>query len=122
MNRRDLLAVAIAAPVVISAPAVAATGGSGLFYAELDAIDALTAHLNAHSVDEAEWDRWEQWTNRVWREIEALPPSEENAKLKARAIWSIIEGNVDDLNQGQSTVCRMVRQIVSSLAGVGRNG
>lgn len=118
MDRRSLLAAAPIAAVALVAPvtALSATTGVSAYYAELDAIDRETARLNAVPASAAEWDHWEEWSTRIWREIEALPPTQENAKLKARAVWSIISGNMEDLNMGQSTCCRMVRQIISGLA------
>lgn len=117
MDRRLLLTAALAAPVVAIAPAIASGTRASFYYAELDAIDALTARLEADPHTDAEWDHWEQWTTRVWGEIEALPSTPENARIKARAVWSIINGDLEALNEGQSTVCRMVRQMVTSSAG-----
>jgi len=115
MDRRSLLAAIPAAAVAVAAPALAVPTTSS-YFDELDAIDRETARLNAGSFDQASWDRLGAWSSRVWREIEALPPSAGNAKLKARAVWSICEGDMEDLNQGQSVACRLVRQVVAGLA------
>lgn len=121
MNRRSLIASGLAAVVAVgAAPVLAAQArptASARYVAELDAIDRETARLKVGRHGEAEWDRWEAWTNRVYDEIETLPTTPENVRIKARAIWSIIEGDMQDLNPGQTTVCRLVRQMVSSLAG-----
>lgn len=127
MDRRSILAAGMATVVAVGpSPFPLATAGAApdnsRYSTELDAIDALAAHLNAVSESEAEWDRWEAWSNRVYREIESLPHSPENAKLKARAIWSITNGNMEDVNRGESTVCRLIRQIVSGLAGSVHHG
>lgn len=89
---------------------------------ELDAIDRETARLRVVPSSEPDWDRWEEWTCRIWKEVEALPVTAENARIKARAAWSIISGDLDDLNNGQSTCCRLVRQIVSGLGAPHRQG
>lgn len=95
--------------------------GHRAYHAELDAIDRETKRLENGPSSEAEWDQWEEWSSRVWSEIEVLPPTPENAPLKVRAVWSIVSGNVENINVGQSTCCRMVRQIVSGLAEAGWN-
>ncbi len=84
--------------------------------AELAAIDQEAARLNAGAFDEATWDRWDERSNRTYQEIEALPPIAENAKIKACAIWSIIEGDMENVNSGQSVVARLVRHMISGLA------
>ncbi len=122
MDRRHFIAAGMAGVVAVGAtlPVLASTSATASpYYAELDAIDAFTRALNAERHPESDWDRWEAWTNRVYREIEALPPTPENAKIKARAVWSITSGNMEDLNAGQSTCCRMVRQIISGFAAGG---
>jgi hypothetical protein len=117
MDRRNFLAVVPIVAAMVAAPAsIAAEPVITSYFAELDAIDREAARLNAGSFDQASWDRWEAWSNRVYREIEAMPASESNAKLTARAIWSIGEGSLEDLNLGESVACRLVRQMVSGLA------
>ena len=118
MDRRSLLASGLATVVAVGAApaALAIPSAPSPFFAELDAIDRESARLNAGSFDEATWDRWDEWSNRIYREIEALPPTPENAKIKARAIWSIIDGDMENVNTGQSAVARLVRQMISGLA------
>lgn len=118
MDRRTLLGSGIATVVAVGAApaALAIPAKPSPFLAELDAIDQESARLNAGNFDEATWDRWDEWSNRVYREIETLPPTPENAKIKARAIWSIAEGDMENVNTGQSAVARLVRQMITGLA------
>lgn len=95
---------------------VPSADGVSPYLAELDAIDAFTRKLDAGDHPQAEWDRWEEWTRRVYREIEALPCTPENARIKARAIWTITNGEVEDVvAESEATACRLARQVMTSL-------
>ncbi|MBN9146232.1 hypothetical protein J2X73_004472 [Novosphingobium sp. 1748] len=85
------------------------------YFVELDAVDALAQQVDTEGFPASETERWEQWSMRVWREIEALPTTQENAPIKARAVLSIIGGDLEGLNDGQTTACRLIRQIVLAL-------
>lgn len=88
------------------------------YYDALNALDRESARLDVAKAPEAEWQRWERQCDTLYREIERMPPSPAAARLKARAVWSIVAGNLDDINAGESVACRLVRQIVCGLAGV----
>lgn len=104
-----------------AAPSLITTGtGTASYFAELDRIDREAARLNAVSAGDAEWSRWEEAMNRVYGEIERLPLTPENAKIKARAVWSIVGGDLEEINEGQSATCRLLRQIVAGLVADGR--
>ena len=120
-SRRNLLGAIAGVPVAaafgtIPLPAVAQHAD---LFAELDALDRETARIATSKHTDAEWDHWEAWTDRVWKQIEAMPPTPENTRLKARAVWSIVNGDVSDINEGQSTCCRLVRQVITGLAAGG---
>lgn len=112
------LASSAGAVPLMAAPPTSASDGvaANSYFAELDAYDAFSRRLNAKPHAETDWDRWEEWGCRLHSEIEALPPTPGNARIKARAIWSIVAGDMEDLNRGQCMVDRMIRQIVTSLA------
>lgn len=89
--------------------------GISPYLAELDAIDARARELEVGHHTEAEWDHWEKWTDRIYRGVEALPPTPDNAGIKARAIWSITDGELDVIVEGEATVCRLARQVLTGL-------
>lgn len=123
MQRRGLLGAIAGVPLAatfgtIPLPVV----GADPLFAELDAIDGEMRRLNAlpYHGREAEWEAAEERERRAYDHIESLPHSPENAKLKARAVMSIVQGDVSMVNEGQSTVCRLLQHIVTCLAGEGR--
>lgn len=89
------------------------------YFAELDALDALAATLDDTGTAETDWDRWEQWSIALWAKIEALPATAEYAHIKARAIWSIIGGDLDDLASDKTTCERLARQVILGLVRSG---
>ncbi|MDE1915018.1 MAG: hypothetical protein KGJ57_04965 [Sphingomonadales bacterium] len=86
---------------------------SSAYFAELDALDALGSKLD--HLPSGESDRWDKWSMRLWGEIEALPVTPENASLKARAVWSIMGGELEELGD-DTTCCRLIRQIIAAMA------
>jgi hypothetical protein len=119
VTRRGIAAGAIGFGA-LAIPAVAAAPPSHLsrLNHEATALRTLTASLNARDdVTAKEWSDWSEREKVFLREVEALPPTAETARLKARAITQIYEGQLEDWGEGFLTD-RLARQIVRSLAGV----
>ena len=89
---------------------------------EIEALDNWTRRLEATAHFEDSWhydDPWKRWAKvhaAIVAKVEALPNTPENNKTKARMVWSIIGGDMDDLNDGEMATHRLVRQIITSLA------
>jgi len=86
------------------------------FMGEIDALDAYTRQLDAAPHPEGEWESWTKVHAEVVAKVEALPNTPENIEVRARLVWSIIGGDLDDLNDGDLPCHRLVRQIIASLA------
>lgn len=84
---------------------------------ELHQFNIWTRHMNVEKRTEAEWRQWEEAGNTLYAKVESLPSTSQNAKVKAHAIWSIIGGDLEDVNDGKSLTDRLVRQIVVALLG-----
>lgn len=84
---------------------------------ELHQFNVWTRRMNVEKQPEAEWRRWEGACNALYDKIEALPSTPQNARIKAQAIWSIAGGDLEDVNEANSTIDRLVRQIIVGLLG-----
>jgi hypothetical protein len=82
------------------------------FYEEIVALERETARLNAIPAPEEDGAIWDNRCEQLWGSIEALPVTAANAPIKARAVWSIVEGDIENINEGQTTCCRLVRQVI----------
>ena len=118
-TRRAMFAggAALAAIAVLPVTAKAGTGG---LHDELDRLNAFTQRLNAGSsanpTPEHVWDQWDADCTRVYRAIEATPPTADNLRLKAKAVYNILEGDLSELNEQNTTVERLLVQIIAALA------
>jgi hypothetical protein len=82
---------------------------------ELHQFNIWTRRMNVEKRSEAEWHQWEEAGNALYAKVESLPTTPQNAKVKAHAIWSIIGGDLEDVNDGKSLTDRLVRQMVVAL-------
>lgn len=118
-SRRAAL-IASAGAAVMSAgtalPLSAALAPKAAMAARLDAYDRFTRRMNAGQHSEAEWQHWEEVGKHLHRDIESLPNTPENIRLKARAVLGIVEGDLSLMGGGDNTIDRLVRQIVATLS------
>ena len=88
--------------------------------AALDQYDAWTEQLNrgsaANPSPESEWDRWDAQGTVVYGTIESAPSTPENLRVKARAIYNILGGDLSQLNEQGTVLERLLVQIIGALA------
>jgi hypothetical protein len=97
LTRHDLAAGTLLIGSATADPAVAAPSRLQHLEAEILAVGRLTAELNARDHDtEEEWSAWSKREGALLREIHALPATVENARLKARGILQIYNGDLND--------------------------
>lgn len=117
-SRRAAL-VASAGVAVMSAgaalPLSAALAPKAALAERLDAYDRYTRQMNASLHSEAEWESWLETGKDLHLEIERLPNTPENIRLKARAVLGLVDGDFTMMSD-DTTVDRLISQIVAALA------
>ncbi len=116
-SRRAMLGVLAAAPVALTLPAIAAAGND--LEARLRQFDEWAVDINArgHLASANELDRWEEASQLLYEEIERLPCTRENARIKALAVISINERTPSEYGTDDCTDTRLVRQVLAALSG-----
>lgn len=116
-SRRGILgAIAAGAAAAAILPSVAFADPISLARRIADH-DAWTRRLNGRA-EESEWEQWTAAGDDLFTEVEALPNTRENMQIRARAIMSICEGDVNEAVQGDTTVERLMRDILKALWGL----
>lgn len=110
MTEHCALMSALGLPPVNAYPSSSSTTA---LLARLRETDLWTAMLDNRDASNDEWDRWSEARRQLLEEIAALPPTLENARIKARAVRSIHSGDLTDLFDGNTTDAQLARQVIA---------
>lgn len=113
-TRRNLLGAMMIAPAaMVAMPAVAAPQ---TLEQAIDAVFDLGLKLNEGDYEDEIWDDWSRQVDRVLARVEALPLNHGNARIRAKAVWRLTGGELEDAVTGEATSCRLARQVLASMA------
>lgn len=113
-------------PDVMAGLGLAISAGAAMLLAQLDAFDARTGRMKGdETLTYADWKAWSDDGERLLRAVINLPNTQENLRIRARAVGSGADNTADlanlDLDQlsavSNGSVGELVRQILVVCAG-----
>jgi hypothetical protein len=115
-TRRAVFATTMALGALAALPATAAPDLATELQLLRIAQDRLNQHTAANPAPDALWVEWEERHLSLMRRIEALPVTPANAPIKAKAVFDIIDGDLSALNEQNTTLERLLIQVIRALA------